>query len=236
LADAAARHQDVFLALQIKSQLADLARRESELRIRKHLMDTSYSGWRDRNASGATSTPAQAVVSEQTDPDRDEDIGFRRHPMEVQHILVEKYKQLNHQGQLANVGVATERITKLFCKTASVVKPSSPYLMKVAALLALFRIAEILTESPGEFATRIRDNTVARRVSDTTLKVSQCFNTKQVVSFVQDKGYMEYLGDIFGDSIRRGTSIVLINQIKFVISDLKRRALVIETTELQGNS
>jgi hypothetical protein len=236
LADAAARHQDVFTALETKSRKADLAQRGSRLRVERHLMDSFYpdlpSHETSRSASSRTPDTEQAVVLEEIPDDHDDedeedeedDPDPRDYPAEVRHILLSKWEYLSPPDRLEKVGTASEEIIKIIVKIVNRARYTHSYHTKLMALLASLRIAEILTESGTVFANHVRVQILKSGFHEKVLGTSRCFTTKEVVSFVQDEVLMEYLSDIFGDSINSQSGGTMISQMNSIIADLKSRA------------
>lgn len=188
----------MFLALQTKSREADLARRKSRLRIEKHLMD-SFSPdlpFQETSRSASSRIPAteQAVVLEETPDNCDgEDIEdyedkrdcseLRSYPAEAQHILFLKW-DLTPSDRLEKVGAALEEITKIIDKIVNTARYTHSYDTKVMALLASFRIAEVLTESCTVFANHVRVEILKSGFYEKVSDMSQCLTTKELISFV----------------------------------------------------
>jgi hypothetical protein len=250
LADAAARHQDVFTALETKSREADLARRGSRLRIEKHLMDSFYPDlpFRETSRSASSRTPAteQAVVLEETpdnydnedeeDEEEQDDPELRGYPAELQHILLSKWEYLSPPDRLEKVGTASEEIVKIIDKIVNAARYTRSYETKAMALLASFRIAEVLTESCTMFVNHVRAEILRCGYHEKVTDMSRCLITREVISLIQDELFMEYLSGIFSDSSNSQSGNMMVFQIKSIILDLKsraRQALASRNTKLQ---
>jgi hypothetical protein len=245
LADAAARHQDVFHALQTKSQELESTREKSKLRLEEQLMDTFCSGWRNTsgstsapapvteqavNTSGSTSTPApvteQAVVLEgHREEDEEEDYPeFATYPAEVKQLLVRQWTDLSPVEEFSKVEAATLRIVQLVDKMAGTIRQNSSYKTKTVALVALFNIAECLIGSSGTPATYVRDDTLANGFCNKALNISRYFDEKEASAFLQDESYTVDLWECFSDSFNTGSRKVMIFRMHSIILDLKTRA------------
>jgi hypothetical protein len=218
LADAAARHQDVFHALQTKSQILESTREQSKLRLEEQLMDTFCSGWRTRDISGSTSTPAlvteQAVVLEETgEEDEEEDYPeFATYPAEVKQLLV------------GNVEGATSRIAQLVDKMAGTIRHNSLYKTKAVALVAFFNIAECLIGSSGTPTTYAREDIMAQGYCNKALKISRYFDEKEAFEYLRDEIYTVELWECLFASLKTGPIKMLISKMHLIILDLRSRA------------
>jgi hypothetical protein len=159
---------------------------------------------------------------------------LERYANEIDHLLDEKWKHLKAIKLLDKVGPATDNFFEIVDEVASSAVYTTSSLTKSVALLGLFRFAEILTGSSSLLAGHVRAVVMDGRFHDKVLEVSRRLDAGEAVAFVHNKKWMKYSEDRFKDFVPTQSGGTIVTQMKSVISDLKQRALVMKTTELQS--
>jgi len=244
LADAATRHQDIFVALQTKAQEVELTRQGDKARIERHLMNTYIPDQYYHDTSRAISTQLDAI--EQADiPDepfeegQDDELRFGVYASEVQYILDEKWAHIKPSSQLKKIGHATNDIMGIVDEgIINKLGHNSDYNMKATALLNLFAVAEALTESLGIFADRVRFAVMDHGFCEKLLGMVHRLDRKEMSRFVQNEVCLDYLSDIFSESSTSQSSSLIIARIRPTIVDLRlwARQAVLAQPILQGMS
>jgi len=226
LADAAVRHQDVFAALETKSEEAELTQRKDKFRIEMRLM-TPYNSDRflqDTTRSTSTRAPVteQAVVLENSDEEEeDEDLEFGDYAMDVNDILEKKWAHLRSPEQLNKVNVATDDIMAIVDGIINLAGHNNEYTPKATSLLNLFVVAEALTESSTTLANLVQTEVMKRGFYDKVLDMTTRLNIEETIRFVQNDVCEAYLSDIFGESFITQSSSLIIAHMRSIILDLR---------------
>lgn len=244
LADAAVRHQDVFAALETKSEEAELTQRKDKFRIEMRLMN-SYNSDRllqDTTRSTSTRAPAteQAVVLDNSDEEEeDEDLEFGDYSIEVNHILEYKWAHLSSLEQLNKVNAATDDIMAIVDGIINSAGHNNDYTPKATSLLNLFVVAEALTESSTMLADHVRNEMMDRGFYEKVLGTVHSLDLLQTTRFLQDQVCSSYLGVIFNESFISPSSSLIISRMRSIIHELKswiKYALDLEKGNLQMRS
>ena len=245
LADAAARHKDVYLTLQASFLKLELTRRNDKLRIEKDMMNTFYPSRNLHNTSQFTSTRAptteQAIIlARSTQEQEEKEPDFGSCPTQVQQILDQSWEHLDHPDRAEKVGEVTDHILELVNEILKKIGNHSTYQAKATALLRIFRIAEVLTESSTPLANHVRGEIMYCGFSDRVLGMVRRLNTVDAILFLRNQHYTEYLlEDIFEKRVLSSSSSTIVAHIKSIILDFKSeewRTIVLKEPELHGSS
>jgi hypothetical protein len=235
LAEAAARHEDVFQALKSKFRDDNLPQLENQLRIQKQLINTFYPRRLVPDASLRThiqALKAEEVVDLQETNDEEEDEESEDEqddldpPTQVENLLDQNWLLPNDGAQCADGKATIERFVRIFNTTVDAIGPDSTYDNKAYTLRTLCKIAEILIQSSSTAALVVRKEVFGeyRWFHGRAMQLLRQLDDLEAYRFMCNQEYVLDLEDLFAERLISDPDDAVVLQLRSIIMELRTRA------------
>jgi hypothetical protein len=235
LAEAAARHEDVFQALKSKFRDENLPQLEDQLRLQKQLINTFYPGRLVPDASLLTRIQAlkaeEVVDLQETNEEEEDEEGEDEQddldpPTQVENLLDQNWTPINDDAQCADGIAVISKFIRIVNTMVDAVDHKSTFEKKAFTLRTLFRTAEILVQSSSTAALVVRKEVFleCRWFHERALWLSHRLDDKEAYLFMCNQGYVQHLEDLFASHLISDPDDAVVLQLKSIIMELRMRA------------
>jgi hypothetical protein len=235
LAEAAARHEDVFQALKSKFRDDNLPQLENQLRIQKQLINTFYPRRLVPDASLRTHIQAlkaeEVVDLQETNEEEEEEEGEDEQddldpPTRVKNLLDQNWTPINDAAQCADGIAVISKFIRIVNTMFNAVDYKSTFAKKAYTLRTVFRTAEMLVQSSSTAALVVRKEVFlqCRWFHKRALWLSHQLDDNEAYLFMRNQGYVQHLEDLFASHLISDPDDAVVLQLRSIVMDLRARA------------